>query len=156
LQGDFGIDAGSFTKADTQQGVNHLSEGALSEGENRKIEKEEEESATVLSDLKGHVVLKDGTATFSNLSFSVPGAMAHMEGTYSLLTEKIDLHGTLKTESEPSNTTHGMKSLILKVLDPFFKKKRVGYVMPVKITGTYDHPSFGLDMRDRDDKKAHN
>jgi hypothetical protein len=154
LQGDFGIDAGSFTKPDTQQGVNHLSEGALSEGDHRKTEKEEDDSATVLSDLKGHVVLRDGTASFTNLSFSVPGALAQMQGTYNLLTEKIDLHGTLKTESEPSNTTHGVKSLILKVLDPFFKKKRAGSIMPVKITGTYGHPSFGLDLHDRDDKKA--
>jgi hypothetical protein len=46
-----------------------------------------------------------------------------------------------------------VKSLILKVLDPFFKKKRAGYIMPVKITGTYGHPSFGLDLHDRDDKK---
>jgi hypothetical protein len=60
-----------------------------------------------------------------------------MQGTYNLLTEKIDLHGTLKTDSEPSKTTRGMKALMLKVLDPFFKKKHVGYVMPVKITGTY-------------------
>ncbi len=155
LQGDFGIDAGSFTKADTQQGVNHLSEGALTEGDHRKTEKEEDDSAMVLSNLKGHVVLRDGTARFYNLSFSVPGALAQMQGTYNLLTEKIDLHGTLRTDSEPSNTTHGVKSLMLKVLDPFFKKKHAGYIMPVKITGTYGHPSFGLDMRDRDDKRAH-
>jgi AsmA-like C-terminal region len=157
LQGDFGIDAGSFTKFDTQQGVNRLSEGALGEEDRHKAEKDEEKdkdgSDTVLSDLKGHVRLRDGTARFSDLSFSVPGALAQMEGTYDLLTEKIDLRGTLRTDSEPSNTTHGVKSLMLKILDPFFKKKRAGYIMPVKITGTYGHPSFGLDLTDRDDKK---
>jgi hypothetical protein len=161
LQGDFGIDAGSFTKFDTQQGVNRLSEGALGEEDRHKAEKDEEKdkdkdkdgSDTVLSDLKGHVRLKDGTARFSDLSFSVPGALAKMQGTYNLLTEKIDLRGTLRTDSEPSNTTHGMKSFMLKILDPFFKKKRAGYIMPVKITGTYGHPSFGLDLTDRDDKK---
>jgi hypothetical protein len=78
-----------------------------------------------------------------------------MQGTYNLLTEKSDLHGTLKTDSEPSKTTQGMKALILKVLDPFFKKKHVGYVMPVKITGTYEHPSFGVDLSVQDDKKTH-
>ena len=36
---------------------------------------------------------------------------------------------------------------MLKVLDPFFKKKRVGYVAPIKIGGTYEHPSFGLDLK---------
>jgi hypothetical protein len=154
LQGDFGIDAGRFTKSDTQEGVNHLSEGALGEEGHHKTEKDKDDPETVLSDLKGHVLLKDGTARFSNLSFSVPGALAQMQGTYNLITEKIDLHGTLKTESEPSNTTHGMKALILKVLDPFFKKKRVGYIVPVKITGTYEHPSFGLDLHDPDQKSG--
>jgi len=156
LQGDFGIDAGSFTKPDTQEGVNRLSEGALGEEDHHKTEKDEAGPETALSDLKGHVLLRDGTARFSNLSFSVPGALAQLQGTYNLVTEKIDLRGTLKTDSEPSNTTHGMKALMLKVLDPFFKKKHVGYVMPVKITGTYQHPSFGLDLTDRDDKKPHN
>jgi hypothetical protein len=156
LQGDFGIDAASFTKPETQHGVNHLSEGASGGETPDKAEKEtqQNELETVLSDLKGHVVLKDGTAKFSNLSFSVPGAWAQMQGTYNLLTEKIDLHGSLRTDSEPSKTTHGVKTLMLKLLEPFFKKKPAGYTMPVRITGTYDHPSFGLDLGNRDSKKA--
>jgi AsmA-like C-terminal region len=155
LQGDFGIDAGSFSKSETQAGVNHLSEGALSDENPDKAKKNNynDDPTTVLSDLKGHVLLKDGTARFSNLAFSVPGALAQMQGTYNLITEKIDLHGTLRTDSAPSNTTHGMKGLMLKVLQPFFKKKRADYQMPVKITGTYEHPSFGLDLNDRDQKK---
>jgi hypothetical protein len=156
LQGGFGINAGTFTNSTTQEGVNHLSEGALfNEMDHHQAEKNEDDPETVLSDLKGHVVLKDGTARFSNLSFGVPGASAQMQGTYSLMTQKIDLHGTLKTESKPSNTTTGVKALILKVLNPFFKKKAAGYVMPVKITGTYEHPLFGLDLMDSRDKKPH-
>ena len=96
--------------------------------------------------MKGHVSLRNGIATFSNLSFGVPGALAQMQGTYNLISEKIDLHGTLKTEAEVSKTTHGIKALMLKVLDPFFKNKPSGYLAPVKITGTYDHPTFGLDL----------
>lgn len=155
LDGDFGIDAGSFAKPDTQEGVNHLSQGALSEEDHHKTKTEGDDPETVLSDLKGHVLLRDGTARFSNLSFSVPGALAQLQGTYNLITENIDLRGTLRTDSEPSNTTHGMKALILKVLDPFFKKKHAGYIMPVKITGTYEHPAFGLDLSDRDDEQPH-
>jgi hypothetical protein len=163
LQGDFGIDAGTFTNSNTQEGVNHLSEGALfqkdSKEEDHKNEKSgnDEDPETVLSNLTGHVRLQDGTARFSNLSFTVPGASAQLQGTYNLITEKIDLHGTLRTESSPSNTTSGVKALMLKVLSPFFKKKPVGYVAPVKITGTYDHPLFGLDLmaNDKNDKKDH-
>jgi hypothetical protein len=153
LHGDFGIDSGSFTKADTQQGIDSLSEGARGEKDHHKTEKDDSDPETVLSDLKGHVVLKDGTAKFSNLSFSVPGALAQMRGTYNLITEKIDLRGTLKTDSEMSKTTHGIRAAMLKVLDPFFKKKQGNYVAPVKITGTYEHPSFGLDLSDPDDNK---
>jgi AsmA-like C-terminal region len=156
LQGDFGINAGTFTNSSTQEGVNHLSEGALSsEQDQRETEKNEDDPETVLSDLQGHVVLKDGTARLSNLSFSVPGASAQMQGTYNLITGKIDLHGTLRADSQPSKITSGVKALLLKVLNPFFKKKPVGYVMPVKIEGTYAHPSFGLDLSDSHDKKPY-
>jgi len=154
LQGDFGIDDGSFTKIDTQQGVNSLSRGALGE-ENPKPANEQPDPQNVLSGLKGHVLLRNGTARFSHLSFSVPGALAQMQGTYNLISEEIDLHGTLKTMAEVSKTTHGIKALMLKVLDPFFKNKPDGYVAPIKITGTYDHPSFALDLGDRNNDKNH-
>ncbi len=162
LQGDFGVNAGSFTKSDTQEAVNHLSLGALGE-KDRKDKNQfgssesgggEDNRNTVLSDLKGHVVLKDGMARLSNLSFSVPGALASMQGTYNLITEKVDLRGTLKTESEPSDSTSGMKAVMLKVLEPFFRKKKIGYELPVKITGTYGNPSFGLDVGDRNRNEA--
>jgi AsmA-like C-terminal region len=147
LQGDFGIDAGSFTKSDTQQEVNSLSQGALKD-KNHKPEDNDTSHQNVLSDLKGHILLRNGIATFSNLSFGVPGALAQMHGTYNLISEKIDFHGTLKTQAEVSKTTHGIKSLMLKALDPFFKSKPAGYLAPVKVTGTYDHPTFGLDLGD--------
>jgi hypothetical protein len=145
LQGDFGVDAGSFTKTDTQQGLNSLSRGARGE-KNPKPENDDPNPQNVLSNLEGHVVLNNGIATFSHLSFGIPGALAQMRGTYNLISEKIDLHGTLKTEAEVSKTTHGIKALMLKVLDPLFKNKPDGYLAPVKITGTYDHPQFGLDL----------
>jgi hypothetical protein len=150
LQGDFGVDDGKFTKSETQEGVNQLSQGALGEKDHDKNESIQGGAETVLSNLKGHVMLKDGTANFSSLSFSIPGASAQLHGTYNLITQKIDLHGTLNTDAGLSQTTHGMKALMLKVLDPFFKKHQAGYTAPVKITGTYDHPSFGLDLADRD------
>jgi hypothetical protein len=41
---------------------------------------------------------------------------------------------------------------MLKVLDPSLKNKPTGYLAPVKITGTYDHPTFGLDLGDPKNK----
>ena len=142
LTGDFGIDEGNF-KPRTQEKVNKLSAGARGE---KGEEKDGADLQTVLTNLKGHVELINGIAKFSHLSFTMPGASAQLDGSYNVITEKIDLHGMLRTDAELANTVHGPKALFLKVLDRFFKKKHAGYIAPVKITGTYDHPSFGLDL----------
>jgi hypothetical protein len=138
LQGDFGVGSGNFTKPETQEDVNKLSAEASSEND--------QNPATVVSDLKGHVVVKDGTAHFSYLSFTVPGAFAIMQGRYDLVSQKIDLHGVLRLNSAMSNLAHGPKALLLKALQPFFKRKEKGSKVAVKITGTYDHPAFGVDL----------
>jgi hypothetical protein len=138
LQGTFGIDDGSFSKPKTQTNVNELSAGARGE--------KMEDAETVLTNLQGRVVLEGGIAKFSDLSFGIPGADASMYGTYSLLDHKIDLHGRMRVDTKISKTTAGMKSLLLKAMDPFFKKKNKGEVVPVHITGTYEHPLFGLDL----------
>jgi len=69
-----------------------------------------------------------------------------MHGRYDVIFHNVDLHGTLKMDSSLSHTAHGPKALIMKVMDPFFKKKPEGSEVPVKITGTYEKPSFGLDL----------
>jgi len=139
LQGDFGIDAASFTRSTTQEHVDTLSQVAQGEKEN-------DDPASVIENLKGHVALKDAIATFSDLSFSVPGAVAHVHGTYGLLTEKVNLRGTLKVDNKLSKGSKGMKSFLLKVLEPFLKKKNAGDIVPIKIGGTFRHPSYGLDL----------
>lgn len=146
LHGDFGIDEGKFTATNTQQDVNKLSAESLGQSDNNP--------ATVLSDLKGHAEVKDGVARFSDLSFGIPGASAEMHGTYNLISEAIDLHGVLKMDTSISHTAHGPKALLLKFMDPFFKRKPKGSAVPVKITGTYDKPLFGLDLGGQKENKA--
>jgi len=139
LQGDFGIDAASITSSTTQEKVNSLSQVAHGE-------KESEDPASVVENLKGHVVLKDAIATFSDISFSVPGVLAHVHGTYALLTQQVNFHGTLQVDSKLSKGTKGMKSLLVKFVEPFLKKKNAGEIVPIKIGGTFSHPSYGLDL----------
>ena len=100
----------------------------------------------VISALAGHVELRDATATFNDFRFTVPGASAHMHGTYNLETLAIDLHGTLKTDEEFSGLTTGFKSVILKPFNVFFRKKHAGAVLPVHLAGTYKKPEPGLDL----------
>ena len=141
IQGTFGVDNGTFRTHKTQKGVDELSAGAR--GENM------EDPETVVTDLEGQVKAVSGVAHFSTVSFQVPGANARLNGTYGLVDHKINLHGRMRVDTRISKTTTGIKSLLLKMLDPIFKKKRVGEVVPVHIEGTYEKPDFGLDMSDR-------
>jgi hypothetical protein len=48
----------------------------------------------------------------------------------------------------------GLRSFLLKPFDPFFRKNGVT-VLPIKVTGTRDQPSFGLDFhRKKDEAKS--
>ncbi len=138
MDGTFGIGAGSFTNDDTQTDVDKLSAGAR--GQNK------EDPETVMTDLTGNVSLVGGTADFSKLSFGVPGAKAWLHGTYNLTNHRVNLHGRMRVDTQISKTTTGVKSLLLKFMDPFFKKKKKGEVVPVHILGTYEKPDFGLDL----------
>jgi hypothetical protein len=144
LSGDFGIEGGQFTKTSRQKDVDTFSENARGAKKDDKLEDEDPER--VISNLAGHVELRDATATFGNLSFDVPGAFAEMHGTYDLESEAVDLHGTLRTDAELSEMSHGIKSVLLKPFDVFFKRNHVGAVLPVHLIGTYHAPEFGLDL----------
>jgi hypothetical protein len=142
LRGSFGIEGGEFSKSSTQEGVNKLSAGA-------RGEKDSTDPETVLTDLTGQVALDNGVTNFSDLSFGVPGATARLQGTYSLISYKIDLHGQMQVDTKISNTTSGAKALLLTMMDPFFKKRKKGEILPVRISGTYRNPSFGLDLKSK-------
>ena len=144
IRGNFGIGGGEFSQPSTQQSVNKLSAGA-------RGEKNDSDPNTALTDLAGGVTVNNGVANFANLSFGVPGASARLQGTYNLINYKIDLRGQMKVQTKISNTESGAKAVLLKMMDPFFKKRKKGEVLPVRIGGDYDHPTFGLDL---DDKKA--
>jgi hypothetical protein len=148
LRGDFGISEGAFTKPAMQARVDEMSERARGEKQDKskpQVQADADDPENVVLNLKGHVGLRDGVANFSELSFSVPGASARMNGTYSLSSEQIDFHGMLKTEAELSQETTGMKSALLKPFDPLFKRKKAGAAVAVKMTGTYKNPEFGFD-----------
>jgi hypothetical protein len=140
LWGDFSIARGRFTKAETQQNVNQLSENS------RGMKNNNGNPPMVESNLKGHVNLSEGVAKFSSLFFDIPGASAQMKGTFDVSSKKVDFHGTLKTDAELSKETHGIKAVLLKPLDPLFKRKHHGAVVPVEMTGTYSKPHFGIEV----------
>lgn len=140
MSGDFGVDSALFTKDQTQRSLEKLS--AAGEGE----EKEQADPERVVSDLEGHAVVRNGVATFSDLRFRVPGARARLHGTYDLISHRINLHGTLFMDAQLPKATSGVKSFLLKAVNPFLKKnRRGGAEFPVSISGTYESPSYAAD-----------
>jgi hypothetical protein len=144
LIGDFGIEGGQFAKASRQKDIDTLSAKARGARPDEPLVDEDPER--VLSNVAGHVELREATATFLNSSFTIPGAFAEMHGTYNLQSEAIDLHGTLKTGAELSRMSSGFKSVLLKPFDVFFKRKHAGALVPVHLIGTYKDPQPGLDL----------
>ena len=140
LEGEFGVGRARFTSPKTEKSLTQLSQRARGQ----KPDHETEDLERVLSDLRGRVALNNGLATFTNLSFTVPGARAQMHGTFSLVSQRINLRGLLYMDAKLSSATSGIKSFLLKALGPFLKSNHRNEVLPVSITGTYEHPSYHM------------
>jgi hypothetical protein len=152
LTGNFSINRASFTSANTQKDVDQLSERAKGKKDKEKDYDQDDDAngfERVMSDLTGNVVLTDGLARFSPVSFAVPGAAADMKGTYNLLNKRIDLRGKMRMLATVSEATKGAKSIFLKILDPFYKKKEkgAGAEVPIRMTGTYGHTHFTAGLK---------
>ena len=142
VQGEFGIDGASFTKLETQRQVNTLSFRA----EGQKVPKAAADLPDPPATVQGQLNLAEGVARFSHLSFSVPGAAADMHGAYNLNDERVDFRGELKVDKKFSKTAHGLPSHVITWAGEklFAKSTGEGEILNVKLTGTYQHPSFGL------------
>ncbi len=139
LNGKFDA-SGKFTSATLEEKVSSLSERARGDTDSHG-------TSTAGSDIRGRFVLDQGTITLSGMAFQVPGATIRLHGTYKLDGEKLDFHGTATTQAKLSEMTTGIKSFLLKALDPLFHKNNAGAVIPIHIGGTRADPSFGLDLR---------
>lgn len=150
LQGDFGISGAKYPHPETQKDIDVLSARAKGkagqvEDEDDKLGNDSYDPGRVLSNVKGHVVLRDAVAHLSNVSFDVPGASARVNGTYKLKTDQIDFKGDMHLDTELSEATTGVKSFLLKAIKPFTaQKKNQGSIVSLKIEGTYDNPKYSV------------
>jgi hypothetical protein len=141
LEGRFEIQSTKFPNPEVQEKVNLLSE--LGRGDRPK--REGPDPQAVVSDIGGDFVLEDGVLKIEDLLFKVPGATVGLLGHYSLLSEEVDFRGELMTDAKVSQMTGGIKSLLLKAVDPLFKRKGAGAVIPIRIEGTRSDISFGVE-----------
>jgi hypothetical protein len=138
LDGRFTITGARFTKLDIQKKIDELSHRSRGQTDG-------EESRRVASTFSGAFKLAEGTLTIPTVTFDVPGAAVQLAGTYNLVTEMLDFRGTLFMDAKVSQTVTGFKHILLKVVDPLFRRDGGGSAIPIKITGNLRDPSFGLD-----------
>jgi AsmA-like C-terminal region len=147
VDGQFGVASAHFTSPSVQEKIDSFSRRGQGRPEDTDIE-------NVVSGLSGKFRMAQGAIDFSRLTFRVTGADVDLSGTYKLDEGQIDFHGKLHLDAKLSQTTTGAKSFLLKAVDPFFKGKNGGSELPIKITGTKDHPAYGLDLHHKDTKPA--
>jgi hypothetical protein len=141
LDGRFSIGTVRFTSYDVQGKIDELSKRA-------SAKTAEPNTAHVVSDFQGRFKLGNARLDLPEVSFSTPGAKVELAGAYGLTSEALDFKGQLLLDAKISETVTGFKSLLLKAVDPLFKKQSgTGSAIPIKIGGTRSAPDFGLDVR---------
>jgi hypothetical protein len=139
LDGQFAIADGRFTNLDVQKKINELSH----RGSGKPLDNERQK---VGSDFTGRFALNDGVLELPSVTFDVPGAGVHLKGHYALRPETLEFRGDLITDAKVSEMTSGFKSILLKAVDPIFRKDGQT-VIPIKIDGSRNDPKFGLDAK---------
>jgi hypothetical protein len=139
LDGQFGVEDAKWSSLALREKLESLSR----HGQGKP---EDDDTGSSVSDLNGSFHLKHGVINFSRLAFSVRGATINLTGTYALRGGDLDLSGHLRLQAKLSQTMTGTKSFFLQAFDPFFAKEGAGTLLPIRITGTRDKPTFGISV----------
>jgi hypothetical protein len=139
LAGSFKLNEARFTNLNIQEKINALSQRG-------KGDETSANGPSVVSRLSGNFTLRAGTLAFSDLSFGVPGAIVELAGTYDVKQETLDFRGHLLLDATLSETTRGWKAVVGKLAQPLFRRQGGGSKLPIRISGSREQPTFGLDV----------
>jgi hypothetical protein len=139
LKGRFAIRNGHFASDTAQNKIDELSRRGRGEPGNMEV-------SDVISAFGGGFTLQDGVLRLPGLRFSVKGARVDLDGRYTLRGQALDFTGALRLDAPVSRTVTGFKSILLKPIDPLFRRNGAGTLLPIKISGTVGQPAFGVDM----------
>lgn len=140
LAGTFSLAQARFTNLNVQRRITTLSRRGRGEESD-----EGAESERVVSNLRGTFTLRQAVLSFTDLTFSVPGSTVRLSGSYNLRSEALDFKGDLLTDATLADMTSGVKSLLARAAQPFFRREGGGSKIPIKISGPRSKPEFGLD-----------
>jgi AsmA-like C-terminal region len=140
LHGRFSLAETTFTDKGVQTKLIEMSNRSRGRDANAKM------NHPLVSNMDGQFTLRHGAVRFSSLVFQLPGARVNLAGHYGLRSEALDFAGTFRMDASVSEAAGGgWKGALLKPINPLFRKKGAGAVLPIKITGTRRDPKFGLD-----------
>lgn len=127
VDGAFDVPAEIATDPATEKRATEISQHAQTH--------DDDPNADALLSLQGPAQIRNGIASSKHLTFRVAGAQATLVGTFNFHNQVVDLTGNLATEAGLSHAVTGFKSVLLKPLDPFFKKGNAGAVIPIRVSG---------------------
>jgi hypothetical protein len=139
LDGNFDVESAQFTNPQTESKITGLSRRGQGKPGDQEIQ-------NTPFELEGSFSVANNHAKFPRLTFSLPGASLRLQGAFELTNETLDFQGDLRLHAKVSQTTRGIKSLLLKPIDRLFERNGAGTVVPLKITGTRADPSFQVDF----------
>ena len=139
LDGQVNIKDGHFRKNALQEKIDELSRRGQGKPGNTDV-------SGVASEVGALFSMAGGVIQFRKLTFGVPAALVNLDGGYGLRSEELDFQGTLTLDVKVSETTSGVKSLLLRAVDRLLSRDGEGSVVPIKISGTRSKPSFGIDL----------
>jgi hypothetical protein len=141
LAGNLDVAESRFTDGSVQEKVSNMSERA------RGLNPEDARQ-NVASHLRAKFTLARGVLGLQDAMFQMPGAAMQMAGKYGLFNEMIEFDGTVRMQATISQAAGGgLKGTLLKAIDPIFRKKGAGAVLPIRIRGTRKDPHVGLDVK---------
>jgi len=150
VSGAFMTPAEKMTNPETEKSLSSFSERARGKQKSstRAIPSAEAPlpQQDVLSFINGPAQIENGIVSTSGVAFRVPGAEATLRGTFRFHDEAVHLTGELRMDTDVSHTTTGFRSVLLKPLVPFFRKKNAGAMLPIAVTGLPGHYKVSQDL----------
>lgn len=140
LKGQFDLRGGQFHEDQLQGKINELSRRG-------RGDLDEAKARAVRSAFGGRFTLDESVLSLSRFAFTIPGATVQLQGRYGLTSERIDFTGRVLTQARVSQMTTGFKSVLLKAVDPLFRRDGAGASFPISIGGTRDKPQMKVDVR---------
>ena len=162
LAGAFSLTGVQFTNPRWQKGINTLSaraklpaSAAFSTPSDNQIDSDQATTASpaaARSRLSANLTLNRGVLAVTDLHYSVPGALALMNGVYSTDGKLFEFKGHVRTDATVSEMVGGWKGLLLSPFDHYLQKSGAGVDLPIEISGTGGDLHFGLALDGTDDK----